>query len=143
MFWLVLLVIFIIAEAATVSLVSVWFAIGALAALLVSLVCDALWVQLTVFLAVSAAALWLLRPFSKKILSPRQVKTNIDALIGSQGITIENIDNIAATGRVKLGAMEWSARSEDGTPIPIGTQVVVLRIEGVKVFVTPSQQETI
>ena len=136
--WFLLMVVFLIAEAACpFHLISVWFAVGALAATVVALLGGAVWLQVTVFLVVSAALLASLWPLVKKVLKPNLVKTNVDALINAQGYVTATIDNLAATGQVKLGAMEWTARSTSGDPISTGTLVKVDRIEGVKVFVTP------
>ena len=135
--WLVLLILFLVAEAATVSVVSLWFAFGALAAMIASALGAKLWLQVAVFLVVSCTALLAMRPIVKKHLKPRQVKTNVDAMIGSQGIVTAQIDNRLSCGQVKLGAMEWTARSTSGDVIPEGAQIKVDRIEGVKVFVTP------
>ena len=137
--WFALMVIFIFAEASTVTMVSMWFVAGALAALVVNFLGGQFWLQTVVFLVVSAGLLLLLRPIVKKCLTPKIVKTNVDSVIGMQGVVLETIDNVSATGRVKLGAMEWSARSSDGTTIEKDTLVQVDRIEGVKVFVTPVQ----
>ena len=135
--WFVLMVVFLVAEGiCPFHLISVWFAVGALAAVVVSLLGGAAWLQITVFLVVSAGLLLALWPISRKLLQPRVVKTNVDAVIGSQGYVIADIDNLAATGRVKLGAMEWTARSTNEEPIKAGTLVKVDRIEGVKAFVT-------
>lgn len=135
--WLVLLVVFLIAEASTVVLVSLWFAAGALVALIASFCGAKLWLQVLLFLAVSAALLSALRPLMTKWIQPNKKRTNLDAVIGSAGIVLERIDNLHAVGRVKLGAMEWTARSTNEEPIEPGTQVTVDKIEGVKVFVTP------
>lgn len=137
--WFALMVIFIFAEASTVTMVSIWFVAGALAALVVNFLGGQFWLQTVVFLVVSAGLLLLLRPIARKCLTPKIVKTNVDSVIGMQGVVLETIDNVSATGRVKLGAMEWSARSSDGTTIEKDTLVQVDRIEGVKVFVTPVQ----
>ena len=134
--WLALMVVFLIAEAATVVMVSLWFAAGALAALVASLLGAPIWLQVVLFLAVSAGLLACLRPVVRKYFTPRLEHTNVDSVIGSRGYVIADIDNVAAAGKVKLGAMEWTARSTDGRLIPKGTLVQVDRIEGVKVFVT-------
>ena len=134
--WLVLFVVFLLAEAATVTMVSLWFAGGALAALAVAATGGGLGFQVTVFLAVSAALLASLRPVARKLFTPKLTRTNVDAMVGTRGYVTADIDNIAATGKVKLGAMEWTARSADGTKIPAGTLVAVDRVEGVKAFVT-------
>lgn len=135
--WFGFLLMFIWMEASTVTMVSSWFAVGSLAAMIVSLCGGELWLQVTVFMVVSVILLLSLRPLAKKYVTSKIVKTNVDAVIGTQGIVLENVDNVAAKGRVKLGAMEWSARSSGGEPIQEGTLVVVDRVEGVKVFVTP------
>lgn len=135
-FWLVLAVIFIVAEAVTVSVVSLWFAGGAFAAMAVAMLGGQLWLQGTVFGGVSALLLWALRPLVRKHFTPKLTKTNLDAVIGKTGIVTARIDNVNACGTVKLGSMEWSARSTDGAPIEAGAQIRVDRIEGVKVFVT-------
>jgi len=135
--WLVLLVVFLIVEASTVTLVSLWFAAGSLFALIASLLGARLWLQLTLFLAVSILALIALRPLFRRFIRPKLTATNVDSVIGSVGLVTASVDNVSAAGQVKLGAMEWTARSTTGEPIPAGTLVKVDRIEGVKVFVTP------
>ena len=135
--WLGLLVFFLIVEAACpLHLVSLWFAAGSLAALGVYWLGGELWMQITVFLIVSCALLISLWPLSKKYLTPKLAATNIDSIIGSTGYVTAAVDNIHGQGQVKLGAMEWTARSTTGDAIPPGTLVKVDRIEGVKVFVT-------
>ena len=135
--WLALLVLFVFAEASTVTIVSMWFAAGALVALIANLLGAELWLQAVLFFAVSALLLAALRPFIKKYFNPRREKTNVDAIIGTVGIVTVAIDNIQATGQVKLNGMEWSARSTSGENIPAGTRVKVDQIQGVKAFVTP------
>ena len=136
--WFVLFLIFLIVEAACpVHLVSIWFAVGSLVAVLVSYFNGPLWLQLTLFLTVSTVMVALLWPFIKKFLNPHLKKTNLDAILGSEGLVTAAIDNVAAQGQVKLGAMEWTARSTSGKVIPEGTLIRVDRIEGVKVFVSP------
>jgi membrane protein implicated in regulation of membrane protease activity len=135
--WLVLTVILLITEAATVTVVSLWFAAGALAAMAMALAGGSIWLQVLTFLVVSAAALTALRPLVRKYLTPKLTATNIDSLIGSIGIVTAAIDNIAASGQIKLNGMEWTARSSSGELIETGTKVRVDKIEGVKVFVSP------
>ncbi len=139
--WLVLALIFLLVEANTVAVVSAWFCIGALAAMAASFMGAKLWLEVTVFVVVSALMLAAFRPLVKKHLNGKVQKTNIDAVIGSVGTVLEPIDNIAATGRVKLGGMEWSARSTSGATIAPGTVIKVDRIEGVKVFVSFAEEQ--
>ena len=143
-FWLAARIVVICAEAATVTLVSIWFAVGALVALVASLLGGQLWLQLVLFFVVSAGLLACLRPMAKKYFKPKLTKTNVDAVIGTQGYIIDAVDNLNGKGRVKLGAVEWTARSSDGSEIAEGTLVTVDRIEGVKAFVTPVEvKETV
>lgn len=133
--WLLIAVGFLVLEGTTVALVSIWFAIGALAALLLALLKAAFWLQVTAFVAVSGILLSLLRPTLRKHM--KITRTNVDSVIGSRGYVTEDIDNIASTGQVKLGSMTWTARSTDGSAIARGTMVQADRIEGVKVYVSP------
>ena len=136
--WFGMLLIFLIVEAACpFHLVSIWFAAGSLVAMIIAFLGGPVWLQITLFLVISCALLALLWPFIKKFLNPKLKKTNIDAIIGAEGLVTAAIDNVSAQGQVKLGAMEWTARSTSGKPIPQGTLIRVDRIEGVKVFVSP------
>ena len=125
--WLVLMVVFLAMEASTVSMVSLWFAAGSLIALLTALAGG------------PAGLLLALRPLAKKYLAPKVTATNVDSIVGSTGLVTAAIDNVSASGQVKLGAMEWTARSTSGQPIPVGTLVKVDKIEGVKAFVSPAE----
>ena len=138
--WFALAVVFLLIEGNTVMLVSVWFAAGGLVAMLAALLGAPFWLQLILFLGISAGLLALLRPLVRKYLKPKITATNVDSLIGSQGYITETVDNLAATGQVKLGAMPWTARSTDGTPIEPGTLVRVDSVEGVKAFVSPVRE---
>ena len=133
--WLVLLLLFAGAEAVTVGLTSIWFAAGALCALIAALLGAQLWVQIALFLAVSALCLLAVRPLAKRLLNSRVEATNADRVIGEQAQVTEDIDNIHGKGAVVIRGVTWTARSEDGAPVPAGALVKVLRIEGVKVFV--------
>lgn len=135
--WLGLMILFLIAEGATVSLVSLWFAAGAVVAMFAALLGAGAWLQTGLFLAVSGALLLMLRPIVRRYLVPKITATNVDSLVGATGLVTVAIDNVTASGQVKLGAMEWTARSTPGENIPQGTRIRVDRIEGVKVYVTP------
>ena len=135
--WLGLMVLFLVVEAACpLHLVSLWFAVGSLVALGGQQLGFPLWLQIALFLVTSCALLASLWPLTKKYFTPKLTATNIDSIIGSQGYVTADIDNVHARGQVKLGAMEWTARSTHGDPIPENTLVRVDRIEGVKVYVT-------
>lgn len=135
LFWLAVAAGFLILELSTVALVSLWFALGSLAALGLSLLAVPFWGQVAGFVVVSGALLALLRPTLKK--HTKITKTNVDSIIGSQGLVTKEISNLQSQGEVKLGAMVWTARSSSGETVPAGTVIQVDRIEGVKVYVTP------
>ena len=139
-FWLAAMVIFIIAEATTVTLVSIWFAVGALGAILIALLGGGLTLQVTVFLALAIVLLIFLRGAVRKHFTPRITRTNVDSVIGATGIVVTPVNNIAALGQVQINGVEWSARSTDGTHIGADTLVKVDKIEGVKVFVSLAQE---
>lgn len=134
--WFGIMLIFLVVEAACpIHLVSLWFAAGSLVAMIAAALHAGTWLQIVLFLLVSAALLAALWPFTRKLLNPKLAKTNVDAVVGQRGHVTEAIDNIDATGQVKLGGMYWTARSVSGKRIPKGTLVQVERIEGVKAFV--------
>ena len=136
-FWIVLALAFLVIELGTVTLVSLWFVGGALAAMGAALLGWDLWIQVLIFAGVSLILLLLIRPFFKKYVDPHKVKTNVDALIGKQAIVIEPINNLAAVGAIRLDGVIWSARSAENTLIPAGTVVIIQAIEGVKAIVKP------
>jgi membrane protein implicated in regulation of membrane protease activity/transcriptional regulator with XRE-family HTH domain len=133
--WAAAIVLFGIVEAVTAGLVSLWFVAGALAALVAAFVGAPVWLQIVLFLAVSAVALSLTRPLLKKLNATHTEATNADRVLSQIALVTEEIDNIAETGQVKLFGQVWSARSESGEIIPVQSRVRILRIEGVKVFV--------
>lgn len=140
LFWLVALIVFAVAEAATVGLVSIWFAGGSLVALVTCSLGGPLWLQITLFLVVSCVMLALLRPFVKKVSMPGQTRTNADRHLGKTALVTEEINNLQETGAVKLDGVTWTARSADGSVIPVGTLITVQKIAGVKVIVTPVRE---
>ena len=139
-FWLGAMIVFLLAEAATVTLVSIWFAAGALGAIVVALLGGGVVLQVTVFLALAVALLLSLRSIVRKHFTPHVTKTNIDCVIGATGIVVTPVNNIAALGQVQINGIEWSARSTSGSHIPAGALVKVDRVEGVKVFVSLAEE---
>ena len=137
-FWIAVAVVMAIAEGVTVQLVSLWFVGGALGAIVTALLGGELWLQVLVFALVSALLLLLLRPLLRKHLKKGIVKTNVDALVGKHALVTERIDNLHATGHVKLDGNIWTARSVNDTPIEPDAEVVIRSIEGVKVLVEPA-----
>jgi membrane protein implicated in regulation of membrane protease activity len=139
--WFGIMLAFLVVEAACpLHLVSIWFALGALAAMIGAALHASVVVQILLFVGVSAVLLICLWPFTRKVLNPKLEKTNVDATVGQRGHVTQAIDNIDATGQVKLGGMYWSARSVSGEKIEKGTLVQVERVEGVKAFVFPVQE---
>lgn len=134
--WLVSFVVFLIVEIATVSLVSVWFAGGALVAFVVNLIGFNIWVQIVAFVAGSLILLALTRPMAARFINKGLVKTNVEETVGKTVKVIENIDNINETGKVMLNGVEWMARStEDDVPYEAGMLVTVSEVQGVKLIV--------
>ena len=134
-FWIAVTVALIALEAATVGLVSIWFAIGAAAALIAAALNAHFWVQIVVFIGVSGAVLAVLRPVARKVLKVRPRPTNADKVLGTICTVTEGIDNIAGTGAVSAAGKEWTARSLTGVNIPEGEYVRVASIQGVKLIV--------
>lgn len=137
--WLILTVVFAVAEAATVGLVSVWFMGGSLAAMLVSLLGGSLLGQTAAFLLISVGLLACLRPFVRRFVTPKKTATNADLALGREAYLTETVDNLRGTGALKLDGKEWTVRSLDGSVLPQGTLVKVVRLEGVKLLVEPAQ----
>ena len=135
-FWLAAVIVLGVMEAITVGLVTVWFAVGALAALISSLFGGPLWLQILLFIVVTAVTLVTTRPLVKKYFSKSSHKaTNADMVIGKEAHVTEAIDNLMGTGAVKCMGKEWSARSENGEAIAEGETVTAVKIEGVKLIV--------
>ncbi len=136
--WVALLAIFIVVEAATAQLLTIWFAVGSLAALITTFITDNIIVQVIVFVVISAIALAITRPLVKKMTQAKKQPTNADMYIGKEAIVTEDINNLEAKGLVKVGGSVWTARTEvDNYTIPAGSHVTVVKIEGVKLIVRP------
>ena len=133
--WLIALIVLLVGEAITVGLTFIWFAVGALFALLTAVLGGGIWLQITVFLVTSALTLALVRPVAARLLRTGSSPTNADRVIGQTALVTEDIDNVAGKGQVNVSGQVWTARSQYDVAIPAGQEVKVLRIEGVKVFV--------
>ena len=134
--WGVIMVVMLAVEAATVGLVTIWFALGALCALISSALGSPVWLQAAWFVIISAAALILTRPLAKKYVNGRSQPTNADRVLGKSCVVCERIDNLAGTGAVSADGKVWTARSETGESIEQGAVVTAKRIEGVKLIVS-------
>lgn len=133
--WLAAAIILAIVEANTVQLVSIWFAVGALAAMVPAIIGMSFTVQFAVFTVASILVLAITRPFVKKKLAAQKTETNSRALIGKVAKVVQPIDNLLSQGRVIVEDMDWSARSENGEPIDAGEEVLIKEIQGVKLIV--------
>lgn len=111
-FWLVLMVVLLVIELITVGLTCIWFAGGALAAVIVSVAGGPIWLQAVVFLAVSLLMLYFTRPWAMKYIQPKKVRTNYEEALGKDVRVIERVDNLKGTGKAMYNGMEWTARSE-------------------------------
>ena len=137
--WIIAIIAFVQLEAATVQLVSIWFIGGSLAAL-IGAMCGLSFVwQFSLFVVVSGLLLVSLRPILRKKLTPRHTHTNADRLLGREALVTEPIDDLRATGAVRIDGVLWTARTEDGSPVPVDTAVVITRIEGAKLIVRPAE----
>ena len=135
-FWLVAMVVLLIIEAVVPGLISIWFALGALAALISALFHAPVWLQIVWFVAVSVLTLVLTRPLVKKYVNNRVTPTNADMVIGKDAVVTERIDNLHAKGAVLLDGKTWTARmAQESEKAEPGETVRVLRIEGVKLIV--------
>jgi len=150
-FWAVLLVVFVVVEIATAGLTSIWFALGAAGALISAAIApmpQLLWLQVMIFLLISAVTLYFTRPLAKKYAKVKETHTNADRVLAMIGVVREPICNLEGTGVVYVGGKLWTARAEGEEQIAKDTQVDILRIEGVKLIVRPhvaeeEQEETV
>ncbi len=135
--WLGVMAVSAFVEAATLTLVSIWFAAGALAATFAAYAGASLTVQLILFVGVSIAACVAVRPLARRFVAPNVVPTNADRLLGAEARVTEEIDNAAPSGAVYVDGKTWTARSSGGERIPAGELVEIERMEGVKLIVRP------
>ena len=133
--WLIVLVVCLVVEVATLGLASIWFAGGALLALIIAMVGGPLWLQLLVFMVVSIVLLIFTRPIATKFFNQNRAKTNVESVVGKQAIVTVTIDNLKGQGQIVTNGMEWTARSIDDSTIEEGAVVVIEKIEGVKAIV--------
>ncbi len=138
--WIAAGVVFLVFEGITVGLTSVWFALGAFAAMVCAMLKAPVWLQIAVFIVVSGVTLYFTRPVVKKYVNGKIQPTNADKIIGEECRVTETIDNIEGTGAVYVDGKTWTARSENDEIIPEGELVTTVRIEGVKVIVNKAAE---
>ena len=142
LFWLIILVVMLVIEIATLGLTTIWFAGGALVAFVLSLFNVPFIVQLPAFLIVSLLLLIFTRPIAVKYFNKDRAKTNVESMIGRQAIVVSEIDNLQGIGRVTVGGQEWTARTEQAVLIlKDGTVFVVKEVKGVKLIVEQRKEE--
>lgn len=135
-FWLIVLVVLIATEIATMGLTTIWFAAGALVAAIISLLGGNVWWQVGIGLVVSLLLLFFTRPIAVKYFNRERVRTNVESLVGRQAIVISEVNNLQGAGQVNISGQEWSARaSSDSVTYPVGSVVNVVAISGVKLIV--------
>ena len=141
-FWLVLMILMLVFELATVGLTTIWVAGGALAALIVALFNGPLWRQIVLFLAVTVVLLWFTRPLAVKYLNSKKMATNYEATKGKEVLVLERVDNMAETGKVRLDGMEWTARSIDNDiTFEENEKAYVKDVSGVKLMIVKERPE--
>ncbi len=139
--WLVVLIVAIAIELGTLGLTSIWFAGGALLAVVAAAFSFPIWLQGLIFLVVSLLLMAFTRPVAVKYFNKDRVRTNVESMVGRQAIVISEIDNLQGIGQVTVGGQEWSARSEDDKlHMEVGTVVVVVAVSGVKLIVREDPQ---
>ena len=139
--WLVIFVVFLGIEIATLGLTTIWFAGGALLAMLVAAIGLPVYVQIPVFLIVSVVLLLFTRPLAMKYFNKERIRTNAESLVGETAVVTETINNIKGMGKAVINGQEWTARSSiDAVEIEKETKAVIVAIEGVKLIVQPVGQ---
>jgi membrane protein implicated in regulation of membrane protease activity len=138
--WLAVFVLSFIAEAVSFSLVSVWFCIGSLVAILLNLIPGMpFWVEIIVFFVASGCCLGLLRPIAQRQMQRRMSKSNIDEIVGEAGVVIKNI-SLTESGEVKIGDVIWTGISSiPEKDIPEKTIIEVVAVKGNKLIVKPKE----
>lgn len=140
--WLVAIIVFLGVELSTVTLTSIWFAAGALAAMLVAMFNGNIIVQIIAFLIVAFGLLYATKPWAKRFIDTKKVSTNADRAIGEKIRVLERVSNLDQTGRAIVHGQEWTVRTEDDNIIiEQGELVRVVRITGVKLIVERVEEE--
>ena len=138
--WLALMIACIALEALSMQLFSIWFAMGALVALIADLAGAELWLQIILFLAVTVVSLLATRPLTKRLRGQKE-PTNADRCVGQTVMVQEEIDNVNGTGLIKVEGQIWTARTADGSVVPAGAFVRTLEIQGAKLLVEPLNEQ--
>ena len=136
--WLGIMIVLLFAEAATVGLTTIWFAAGALAAMVLCALGVGAFGQWTVFFIVSLVLLYFTRPIALKWMTPHKLRTNYENAVDKTVRITERVDNIAGTGAAVLNGQEWTARmQQDDVTLEPGELATVAAVEGVKLILIP------
>lgn len=135
--WIAAAVVFAVIEAATAQILTLWFCIGSIGAIIAYALGASLTVQIIVFVAVSLLTLLIARPYLRRFMETKKQPTNLDMCVGQDALVTERISNLDGTGQAKIRGVVWTARSSDDSVIEPGEKVKVLAIEGVKLIVAP------
>lgn len=142
MIWLGIMIILIVIEIVTVGLTTIWFAAGALVAMLVAFLGGGVLLQITIFLVVSFGMLIFTRPFAMKYINVSRIKTNYEGIIGKIVRITQDVDNINATGTATVNGQEWTVRTaDDDVRLTTGSLAKVVNISGVKLIVEKYEEE--
>lgn len=141
LFWLGLMIVFLIIEAITVGLATIWFAAGALAAVIAAALGGGIVIQIILFFLVSLALLYFTRPVALKYFNGNKIRTNYENAVDQTVRITERVDNIGGTGTAVLNGQEWTARMQDDSfVLEAGELARVVSIEGVKLILTPIEE---
>lgn len=142
--WIAVIVVAVLLEATSpIQLVSIWAAVGGVAALILCFFEVPVWVQVIVFFAVTLLMIALTRPLAKKLTKFAKTPTNADMNIGKVGKVTKIVDEELGIFRVRVENNDWSATTEAKSTLPVGSEVSVLRIEGVKLIVEPVKKPSL
>lgn len=139
--WIVVLIVAVVVEIITLGLSSIWFAGGALMALLIAALHGPLWLQIICFFVVSLILLVFTRPIAVKYFNKDRIRTNVESVVGKQAIVLSEVDNLKGIGKVSVDGQEWSARcADDDLLLEEGSVVEVVAISGVKLICKPTNK---
>ena len=136
--WIGFFILSVIVEVSTMNLIAIWFMPGTLIAIVLALLSVPVWLQVLIWLVVTVTVFAATFRFSARLRRPKVHPTNADRVIGQTGVVTVAISDREQSGQVRVMGQVWSARTDEtADAIPVDTEVRVLRIEGVKLIVTP------
>ncbi len=139
--WILVFFLILFVEGLSQQLIAVWFAVGAVVAIIAELMSASFNVQLSCFVIASIISLLLLRPYVKKATAGKIERTNSDENIGKTAVVIADFDAATNEGRVMLSGLDWAAKSLSSAKLLKGEQVTGVSISGVKLLVSRKEEE--